>query len=370
VDALGDKLREAREEKGCSYEQVSLETNIAVRYLEALEKEDFGVFPGEAYLLGFLRNYGDYLGLDTDGLFANYRAAKIQEQPIPVEQLLHSPSPLPRIIRNVAVIAGIAVAGGFGVFFFQKYQSRRTAAGPVEPRVPAAWTMDTPFVERRFYRGDSITIPLESNLYKIEIAELGEAVSLSTPAGQSLLDLGQEVSVDLTRDGSGDILITAVDFSKTNSGAGVLLRLDLEYVDPVVSIPAPETGPADNGAEPAASPAGAESVPAIFNSPNPYPFTLQIMFQGFCMFRWEILGERDRRDRNERYFSRGEELSIPAQNGIRMWISNAQAGRMQVIGGGRTVALETGGAGEVVVADVRWVRDEGGRYRLVLLRLE
>ena len=366
MDALGDKLRAAREEKGYSYEQVSLETNIAARYLEALEKEDFSVFPGEAYLLGFLRNYGSYLGLDADVLFANYRAVKLQEQPIPVEQLLHSPSPIPKIIRNVAVILGIAVAGGVGVFFFQSYHARRIETGPVEPRTPVSWTMDTPFVERRFYRGDAITIPLETNLYKIEIKELGETVGLATPAGQSLLELGQEVSVDLTRDGSADIWITAVDFSKTNSGAGVLLRLDLEYVDPAASVPAP----VEDGAELAAPPAGAETVPAIFNSPNPYPFTLEIAFQGFCMFRWEILGERNRRDRTEQYFSRGGELSIEAQNGVRMWISNAQTARIQVIGGGRTVALETGGAGEVVVADVRWIRDEDGRYRLVLLRLE
>jgi hypothetical protein len=41
-----------------------------------------------------------------------------------------------------------------------------------------------------------------------------------------------------------------------------------------------------------------------------------------------------------------------------------------VIGGGRTVPVELGGAGEVVVADIRWVRDEENRYRMVLMRLE
>jgi hypothetical protein len=88
------------------------------------------------------------------------------------------------------------------------------------------------------------------------------------------------------------------------------------------------------------------------------------------MFRWEILAERDRRDRNEQYFQRSDELNIQAQNGIRMWVSNAAAVKIQVIGGGRTVPLEIGGVGEVVVADVRWVRDEDGRFRLILLRLE
>jgi hypothetical protein len=88
------------------------------------------------------------------------------------------------------------------------------------------------------------------------------------------------------------------------------------------------------------------------------------------MFRWEILMERDRRDRNERYFQRSDEINIQAQNGIRLWVSNAQAVKFQVIGGGKTVPVEIGGPGEVVVADIRWVRDDDNRYRLVVLRLE
>jgi hypothetical protein len=88
------------------------------------------------------------------------------------------------------------------------------------------------------------------------------------------------------------------------------------------------------------------------------------------MFRWEILMERDRRERNERYFQRSDELNIQAQNGIRIWVSNAQAAKFQVIGGGRTVPVEIGSAGEVVVADIRWVRDDDNRYRLIVARLE
>ena len=108
----------------------------------------------------------------------------------------------------------------------------------------------------------------------------------------------------------------------------------------------------------------------VFTSPNPYPFTIQANFQGYCLFRWEILAERDRQGRKEEYFQRSSELSIPAQNGVRIGVSNAAAVKIQVIGGGRTVPLEIGSTGEVVVADIRWIRDEDGRYRLVLLRLE
>jgi cytoskeletal protein RodZ len=100
VESLGEKLRNAREAKDISFDQAGKDTKIAIRYLKALEFEDFSGFPGEAYTTGFLRNYGAYLELDIQELLSLYRALKIQEQPIPVEQLLRQPSPMPKIYKE------------------------------------------------------------------------------------------------------------------------------------------------------------------------------------------------------------------------------------------------------------------------------
>ena len=86
MEALGEKLKTTREQKGFTFDQIARDTNITRRYLEALEKEDFSQFPGEPYLLGFLRNYGEYLGLDVQELISAYRTIKLQEQPIPVDR--------------------------------------------------------------------------------------------------------------------------------------------------------------------------------------------------------------------------------------------------------------------------------------------
>ena len=67
--SLGDKLKSTRETKGYTFDYISRETNIDTRYLEALETENFAVFPGEPYLQGFLRNYGEYLGLTRRSSF-------------------------------------------------------------------------------------------------------------------------------------------------------------------------------------------------------------------------------------------------------------------------------------------------------------
>jgi cytoskeletal protein RodZ len=374
VESLGDKLRTARESKGYSYDQVSRDTNIAGRYIEALEQEDFSKFPGEPYLLGFMRNYGEYLGLDGSEILSLYRALKIQEQPVPVEQLLHSPSRAPRIIRNIFIVLLIIGAAGAGVYFFLTLPKDKVPA-VVEIRTPKEYVMDSPALERRFYRGDSILIPLGENQYKMELTDLGEAITISTPGstpnGTVQLDLSQSVQVDLNMDGFMDLRITLADFMKNESAAGALLRFDIENVPRIFGEDVPPVAAAEAGetGDPGAGTALNNAL-VIFNSASAYPFTLQAVFQGYCMYRWEILAERDRRDRNEQYFQRGDELGIQAQNGIRMWVSNAAAVKLQIIGGGRTAPLEIGGAGEVVVTDVRWIRDEDGRFRLVMVRLD
>jgi cytoskeletal protein RodZ len=355
VESLGEKLRAAREEKGINFDQISRETNIASRYLEALEAENFSGFPGEPYILGFLRNYGEYLGLDVQELLFLYRALKIQEQPMPVEQLLRPPPRFPR--AAIAAVIVLAVLGASaGAFFFVRGlpgKSPETAA----VRQPAEYVMNTDSLERRFYRGDSVLIPLGTEQYRIELSNLGEAATLTSPSGSYVLDLGQEATADLDGDGIAEMRITAADFVKNNSDTGALLRFEISAAPPAAGeVPERTVLPA--------------AAAMIFTSPQPYPFTLQAVFQGYCMFRWEILSERDRQGRNEQYFQRSDELNIQAQNGIRIWASNAQTAKLQVIGGGRTTPVELGGAGEVVVADIRWVRDEENRYRLILARLE
>ncbi|RLW69959.1 MAG: transcriptional regulator, partial [spirochete symbiont of Stewartia floridana] len=76
-------MRTAREEGGISLDQAVHETNISRSYLIALEEERFEVFTADAYLIGFLRNYSDFLGVDTDRILGQYRNYKLNESPSP-----------------------------------------------------------------------------------------------------------------------------------------------------------------------------------------------------------------------------------------------------------------------------------------------
>lgn len=63
---IGEELRRAREELGLSLEDVERATKIRRRYLEGIEREDYGVMPAPVYVRGFVRTYADHLGLDGE----------------------------------------------------------------------------------------------------------------------------------------------------------------------------------------------------------------------------------------------------------------------------------------------------------------
>lgn len=73
IHKLGEVLRAAREERGVDLARVERDTKIRSRYLSALERGTYRELPGAVYTKGFLRNYGSYLGLDTDYLVDLYR---------------------------------------------------------------------------------------------------------------------------------------------------------------------------------------------------------------------------------------------------------------------------------------------------------
>ena len=70
---IGPVLEKARKERGLTLEEAEHATKIRKRYLEGLEREDYGVLPDAVYAQGFLKTYANYLGLDGEGLASELR---------------------------------------------------------------------------------------------------------------------------------------------------------------------------------------------------------------------------------------------------------------------------------------------------------
>ena len=116
---IGETLREARQAAGIELDQVERTIRIRIRYLDALEREDWGVLPGEAYARGFLHTYGDYLGLDGAALVAEYdRLGAGAEAEHPIEVPFEPPRPVGRdpVWRRAGAIA-LALAAALVALF-------------------------------------------------------------------------------------------------------------------------------------------------------------------------------------------------------------------------------------------------------------
>ncbi|MBU1078478.1 MAG: helix-turn-helix domain-containing protein [Spirochaetes bacterium] len=75
--SVGILLKKEREKRKISYDEISEETKIGVKYLKALESDNYTIFPGETYVIGFMRNYARALGLDPSEVINQYKSMKI-----------------------------------------------------------------------------------------------------------------------------------------------------------------------------------------------------------------------------------------------------------------------------------------------------
>lgn len=77
MSGIGIQLKETREAKGYSLEQVQQSTKIHIEYLRALENDQFDSLPSPFYVRAFLRSYAHCLGLDAQPLMDRYERVAV-----------------------------------------------------------------------------------------------------------------------------------------------------------------------------------------------------------------------------------------------------------------------------------------------------
>lgn len=70
---VGQALKEEREKKFYKLEEIEKATKIRKELLEALEGGDYSKLPPPTFIQGFIKNYGRFLGLNTEKLLAIFR---------------------------------------------------------------------------------------------------------------------------------------------------------------------------------------------------------------------------------------------------------------------------------------------------------
>ncbi|MFD4704181.1 helix-turn-helix domain-containing protein [Gottfriedia sp. NPDC058432] len=90
---LGKYLREAREAKGLSIDDVQELTKIQKRYLEAIEEGNYEILPGQFYVRAFIRQYAETIGVDVSGFLTEKPAVEESTVVNTVEEVKHEEIP-------------------------------------------------------------------------------------------------------------------------------------------------------------------------------------------------------------------------------------------------------------------------------------
>jgi cytoskeleton protein RodZ len=72
VENFGSYLKHERELRGVPLEEISGATKIHIRFLQALEDNQFDELPGEVFIKGYIRSYANTIGSDVEEMLNIY----------------------------------------------------------------------------------------------------------------------------------------------------------------------------------------------------------------------------------------------------------------------------------------------------------
>lgn len=107
VPTAGARLREAREAKSLSLEDVAAQTRIPRRHLEAIELGDWDKLPAPTYTVGFAKSYATAVGLDRAEIGEQIRADLGGQRPVATTEVFEAADPA-RTMPKWLVIGAIA----------------------------------------------------------------------------------------------------------------------------------------------------------------------------------------------------------------------------------------------------------------------
>jgi transcriptional regulator with XRE-family HTH domain len=146
--SLGEELRRQRELRQISLREVSDATKINIRFLEALERNDYTHLPGGQFNKGFIRAYSRHIGVDPEKLVDAYMEDLRKREGPPVQDEQEGrerTGPRPSTVAAAAVIGVLLLAGaGYAAWYFLRVhvpapagqRAEESSRSPVVPEAP------------------------------------------------------------------------------------------------------------------------------------------------------------------------------------------------------------------------------------------
>jgi transcriptional regulator with XRE-family HTH domain len=380
MDQLGSIFKEARAKTNKSLDDASRETKIAKKYLTAIENEEFDAFPGETYLIGFMRNYAQFLGLDPDEIVLKYKDYKIQEQPAPIEQLTARPKNTKRyilvgIIFTVVVLVVVLSLGGKGEKKrAAKAEKAEAKKGAAEQKGAKTFIFEEEEIIKDFSKNEIIEVPLKNEKYRIRVDEINDTLNFSIGSIPFSVTSSEKVEIDFDRDGRKDLFLKANQLGENRANITLkkLYRTELEGSElksaektgkqkpsgpPEVVIEAVEdTG----GALPVAPKNGFQ----VLSGYERTDIAATVKATATTYFGYSLDGG----GKKETVLRNGDQLALSAKEELKLLVANAQGIALEI----NKVAVPLGDRGQVVAKSVRWYRDAADKdlYYLVIGNIE
>lgn len=214
--SLGQYLKAIREQRNLSIDEAARETNIAKRYIEALENDQYGFFPAEMYVTGFLSAYCEILELDRDAVLAMYTKAVSKEQEVPLEQLYEISNQdfsIPKNIGKYTIIFLMFLVIFYGVFVL--FSSQKVEAGNEQALSSQTINLDNLDSTNSFTSSVRGKITLQRGKKKYNIEFLGiqdkKQIIFRLEKNRYTQKAGDILTADLSEDGINDISLEILD---------------------------------------------------------------------------------------------------------------------------------------------------------------
>jgi len=90
MSTFGEEIRRERELRQISLREIAESTKISLRYLDALEQNDFKHLPGGVFNKGFVRAFAEHIGIDPEAMVNAY----LLEEQSQLDRAGNGPDPL------------------------------------------------------------------------------------------------------------------------------------------------------------------------------------------------------------------------------------------------------------------------------------
>jgi cytoskeleton protein RodZ len=141
MSTLGIRLRELREAKGVSLDDIARSTRVGRRHLEALETDTWAELPAPVFVKGFIRAYCDFLDASPDEPLRLYQEAS--GEPVKAERVQRATRAVPSRRAGPLVVSVILfLALGASLFALRVGLKGSTRQAPPQTTASAPAKVD------------------------------------------------------------------------------------------------------------------------------------------------------------------------------------------------------------------------------------